>query len=207
MSNFDFIGAIVEIVLWVIDYFRGITKKKQDDAARDHDKKLEARPKWLLKGFPFVIVENSDKHYFKKVYLYIIAESDDGKLKVNSTKDIQFPGKYSDTEEAYYIYPKDDATVNSIESKGEIALNFDGLKLKKGIKFRALILKAKTDVEEVTYYLYDYHDKECFISKGDPRYRKYFDAIANANLKYQSDDLEITTTTTTTTTLAPGYDY
>lgn len=66
-----------------------------------------------------------------------------------------------------------------------------------------LILKAKTDVEEVTYYLYDYHDKECFISKEDPNYRKYFDAIANANLKYQSDNLEITTTTTT---LAPGYD-
>ncbi|MBS9400083.1 hypothetical protein [Pediococcus acidilactici] len=205
MSNFDFIGAIVEIVLRVIDYFREIIKKKRDDAARNHDKYIEARPKWILKRFPFGIVENSDNHCFKRVYLYIIAESDDGKLRVNSTEDIQFPGKYSDTEEAYYIYPKDNATVNSIENKGEITLNFDGLKLKKGIKFRALILKAKTDVEEVTYYLYDYHDKECFISKGDPRYRKYFDAIANANLKYQSDDLEITTTTTTTTTLAPGY--
>ncbi|MDD1388619.1 hypothetical protein [Pediococcus pentosaceus] len=171
-----------------------------------YGKTFGARPKWLLKGFPFVIVENSDKHYFKKVYLYIIAESDDGTLRANSTKDIQFPGKYSDTEAAYYIYPKDNATVNAIESKSEIALNFDGLKLKKGIKFRALILKAETDVEEVTYYLYDYHDKECFISKEDPNYRKYFDAIDNANLMYQSDDLEITTTTTTTT-LSPGYDY
>jgi hypothetical protein len=169
-----------------------------------YGKTFGVRPKWLLKRFPFGIVENSDKHYFKGVYLYIIAASDDGNLRVNSTKDIQFPGEYSDTEEAYYIYPKDDATVNSIESKGEIALNFDDLKLKKGIKFRALILKAKADVGLVTYYLYDNHDKECFISKEDPRSRKYFDAIANANLKYQSDDLEITTTTTTTT-LAPGY--
>lgn len=170
-----------------------------------YGKTFGARPKWLLKGFPFVIVEDNDKHRFKRVYLYIIAASDDGNLRVNSTKDIQFPGEYSDTEEAYYIYPKDDATVNSIESKGEIALNFDDLKLKKGIKFRALILKAKADVGLVTYYLYDNHDKECFIYKGDPRYRKYFDAIDNANLKYQSDDLEITTTTTTTT-VAPSYD-
>lgn len=197
------IVSIVEIVLWIIDYFRGMIKKKRDDL----DKKLEARPEWLLNEFPFIIVEDNDKHRFKRVYLYIIAESDDGTLRVNSTKDIQFPGKYSDTEAAYYIYPKDNGNIDSESRKGSnrIALNFDGLKLKKGIKFRALILKAKTDVEEVTYYLYDNHDKECFISKEDPDYRKYFDAIANANLKYQSDNLEITTTTTTTTR-APGYD-
>lgn len=170
-----------------------------------YGKTFGVRPKWLLKRFPFGIAKNKGKHDFKNVYLYIIAASDDGNLRVNSTKDIQFPGEYSDIEEAYYIYPKNDATVNAAESKNEIALNFDDLKLKKGIKFRALILKAKTDVGLVTYYLHDFYNKECFIYKGDPRYRKYFDAIDNANLKYQSDNLEITTTTTTTTR-APGYD-
>lgn len=82
------IGIVVEIVLWVIDCIRGLIKKKQDDAARDHDKDIEAEPKWGINNLPLEITEGNVDHEFRKVYFYIFTISTDGELRVNSTEDL-----------------------------------------------------------------------------------------------------------------------
>lgn len=165
------IVSIVEIVLWVIDYFRGMIKKKRDDL----DKKLEARPKWLLKRFPFIIVENSDKHYFKKVYLYIFTESN-AEVRV----------------------------INREKGTNKIMLNFNNVTLKKGVTVRVIIIESTTDRGKKAYYLYGDGVRGQIVSESNPTLIKYLKIKDKVELFDHNRANEITTTTTTTT-VAPGY--
>ena len=104
MSNFDFIGTIVEIVLWCIGLTIGAVKN-------NHDKDIEAEPKWGINNLPLDISEDSADHKFREVYFYIFTVSADGKLRVNSTKDMNFIAEDSEdnktdiVEKSYKIYP------------------------------------------------------------------------------------------------------
>lgn len=214
MSNFDFIGAIVEIVLWVIDCIRGLIKKKQDDAARDHDKDIEAEPKWGINNLPLEITEGNVDHEFRKVYFYIFTISTDGKLSVNSTKDMNFMAEDSEdnktdiVEKSYKIYPYPNAEVKEINREtgtNKIMLNFNNVSLKKGVTVKVIIIESTTDRGKKAYYLYGDGVEGQIVSESNPTLIKYLKIKDKVELFDHNRANEITTTTTTTT-LAPGYD-
>ena len=214
MSNFDFIGAIVEIVLWVIDYFREKIQNKQDNAARNHDKDIEAEPKWGINNLPLEISEGNVYHEFGEVYFYIFTVSTDGELRVNSTKDMNFiaedleVNKTDIVEKSYKIYPYPNAEVKAINrEKGtnKIMLNFNNVTLKKGVTVRVIIIESTTDRGKKAYYLYGDGVRGQIVSESNPTLIKYL-KIKNKVKLCNHNKVNEFTTTTTTTTVAPGYD-
>lgn len=214
MSNFDFIGTIISFVLWVIDYLRGIIKKKQDDAARNHDKDIEAEPKWGINNLPLEISEGNVDHEFGEVYFYIFTVSTDGELRVNSTKDMNFIAEDSEdnktdiVEKSYKIYPYPNAEVRAINrEKGtnRITFNFNSVTLKKDVTVRVIIIESTTDRGKKAYYLYGDGVRGQIVSESNPTLIKYLKIKDKVELFDHNRVNEFTTTTTTT--LSPGYDY
>lgn len=209
MSNFDFIGTIISFVLWCIDCVREIIKKKQDN----HDKDIEAEPKWGINNLPLDISEDSADHKFGEVYFYIFTVSTDGKLRVNSTKDMNFiaedleVNKTDIVEKSYKIYPYPNAEVKAINrEKGtnRITFNFNNVTLKKGVTVRVIIIESTTDRGKKAYYLYGDGVRGQIVSESNPTLIKYLKIKDKVELFDHNRANEITTTTTTTR--APGYD-
>ncbi|MEE6675021.1 hypothetical protein PS403_08490 [Pediococcus acidilactici] len=203
MSNFDFIGTIVEIVLWVIDYFRGLIKKKHDDAARDHDKDIEAEPKLGINNLPLDISEGNVDHEFEEVYFYIFTVSADGNLRVNSNKDMNFMAEDSEdnkndiVEKSYKIYPYPNAAVKAINrEKGtnRITFNFNNVSLKKGVTVKVIIIESTTDRGKKAYYLYGDGVKGQIVSESNPTLIKYLKIKDKVELFDHNRANEITTT-------------
>ena len=207
------IGIVVTIVLWVIDYFRGIIKKKQDDAARDHDKDIEAEPKWGISNLPLEISEGNVDHEFGEVYFYIFTVSTDGKLSVNSTKDMNFMAEDSEdnktdiVEKSYKIYPYPNAEVKAINREtgtNRITFNFNNVSLKKDVTVKVIIIESTTDRGKKAYYLYGDGVSGQIVSESNPTLIKYLKIKDKVELCNHNRANEFTTTTITT--LAPGYD-
>ncbi|MCF4062122.1 hypothetical protein [Pediococcus acidilactici] len=206
MSNFDFIGTIVEIVLWCIGLTIGVVKN-------NHDKDIEAEPKWGINNLPLDISEDSADHKFREVYFYIFTVSADGKLRVNSTKDMNFIAEDSEdnktdiVEKSYKIYPYPNAEVKAINrEKGtnKIMLNFNNVTLKKGVTVKVIIIESTTDRGKKAYYLYGDGVRGQIVSESNPTLIKYLKIKNRVELCNHNRANEFTTTTTTTT-LAPGY--
>ncbi|KAF0392196.1 hypothetical protein GBO69_08760 [Pediococcus pentosaceus] len=209
MSNFDFIGAIVEIVLWCIDCVREIIKNKQ----KNHDKDIEAEPKWGINNLPLELSEGNVDHEFGEVYFYIFTVSTDGELRVNSTKDMNFMAEDSEVnktdivEKSYKIYPYPNAAVKAINrEKGtnKIMLNFNNVTLKKDVTVKVIIIESTTDRGKKAYYLYGDGVRGQIVSESNPTLIKYLKIKNRVELCNHNRANEFTTTTTT---LAPGYDY
>lgn len=205
MSNFDFIGTIISFVLWCIGLTIGVIKK-------NHDKDIEAEPKWGINNLPLDISEGNVDHEFGEVYFYIFTVSTDGELRVNSTEDMNFMAEDSEdnktdiVEKSYKIYPCPNAEVKAINrEKGtnKIMLNFNNVTLKKGVTVKAIIIESTTDRGKKAYYLYGDGVRGQIISESNPTLIKYLKIKNRVELCNHNRANEFTTTTTT---LAPGYD-
>lgn len=205
MSNFDFIGTIINFVLWCIGLTIGVIKN-------NHDKDIEAEPKWGINNLPLEISEGNVDHEFEEVYFYIFTVSTDGELRVNSTKDMNFiaedleVNKTDIVEKSYKIYPYPNAEVKAINrEKGtnKIMLNFNNVTLKKGVTVKVIIIESITDRGKKAYYLYGDGVRGQIVSESNPTLIKYLKIKDKVELFDHNRANEITTTTTTR---APSYD-